>query len=54
LKIVNASDNEIPTIEDILMDGIKGINPKDKPLGNYLKYVEAHVWRDSVLNKYLV
>ena len=30
----------------------KGILPKDKPLGNYLKYIEAHVWSDKVLDKY--
>jgi hypothetical protein len=33
-------------------NGIKGINPKDKPLGDYLKYIEAHVWSDEILDKY--
>jgi len=28
------------------------IFPKDKPIGRYLKYVEAHVWSDEVLDRY--
>ena len=38
--------------EDCEYDGIKGILPKDKPLGHYLKYIEAHVWSDEVLDRY--
>jgi len=38
--------------EDPEYNGIKGINPKEKPLGDYLKYIEAHVWSDEVLDKY--
>jgi len=30
----------------------KCIFPKDKNIGCYLKYVEAHVWDDAILNKY--
>lgn len=33
-------------------DGIKGIYPKKKPLGHYLKYIEAHIWSDAVIEKY--
>ena len=29
-----------------------GIYPKDKHLNHHLKYVEAHVWSDDVLDKY--
>lgn len=38
--------------EDPEYDGIKGIYPKDKPLGHYLKYIEAHIWSDALLDKY--
>jgi hypothetical protein len=38
--------------EDPEYDGAKGILPKDKPLGHYLKYIEAHIWSDEVLDKY--
>lgn len=30
----------------------RGIYPKDKHLHHHLKYIEAHVWSDEVLNKY--
>lgn len=30
----------------------RGIYPKDKNINHHLKYVEAHVWSDEVLNKY--
>ena len=26
--------------------------PEDKPINHYLKYIEAHVWSDEVLDKY--
>ena len=35
--------------EDPVYDSIKGIFPKDKPINQYLKYIEAHVWSDEVL-----
>jgi len=38
--------------EDCEYNGIKGIFPKDKPLGHYLKYIEAHIWSDEVLDNY--
>ena len=28
------------------------IFPKDKPINRYLKYIEAHVWSDEILDKY--
>ena len=30
----------------------QGIYPTDKHINDYLKYVEAHVWDDNILNKY--
>ncbi len=30
----------------------RGIYPKDRHINHHLKYVEAHVWSDDVLNKY--
>ena len=30
----------------------KGIYPTDKHINNHLKYVEAHIWSDGVLNRY--
>ncbi len=30
----------------------KGIYPADKHLNDYLKYVEAHVWDDCILNQF--
>lgn len=30
----------------------RGIYPKDKHLNQHLKYVEAHIWSDEVLDKY--
>ena len=30
----------------------KRIFPKEKPINQYLKYIEAHVWSDDVLDKY--
>jgi len=38
--------------EDVEYDGIKGIYPKDNPLGHCLKYIEAHIWSDEALEKY--
>ena len=38
--------------EDPVYDSIKGIFPKDKPINQYLKYIEAHVWSDDALDKY--
>ena len=38
--------------EDPVYDSIHGIFPKDKPINQYLKYIEAHVWSDEVLNPY--
>ena len=37
---------------DPIYDSIKGIFPKDKPINQHLKYIEAHVWDDSILNKH--
>ena len=31
----------------------RSVYPADKPINQHLKYVEAHVWSDDVLNKYL-
>jgi hypothetical protein len=31
----------------------KRIFPKDKHINQCLKFIEAHVWRDDVLNKFL-
>ena len=30
----------------------RGIYPTDKNINNHLKYVEAHIWSDEVLNRY--
>ena len=30
----------------------KRIFPQEKPINHYLKYIEAHVWNDDVLDKY--
>ena len=38
--------------EDPIYNSIKGIFPKDKPINQYLKYIEAHVWCDKTLEKY--
>ena len=38
--------------EDPEYNSRKMIFPKDKPINEYQKYVEAHVWSDTVLNKY--
>ena len=38
--------------EDPIYDSVHGIFPKDRPIGQYLKYIEAHVWSDEVLDKY--
>ena len=38
--------------EDPEYNSIKMIFPKDKPINQYLKYIEAHVWSDEVLDKY--
>jgi len=38
--------------EDPEYDIKKRIFPKDKNIGRYLKYIEAHVWSDEVLDKY--
>jgi hypothetical protein len=38
--------------EDPEYNGVKGIYPIEKPLGHYLKYIEAHVWDNSILEKY--
>jgi hypothetical protein len=38
--------------EDPIYDSINGIYPKNKPINQYLKYIEAHVWNDGVLDKY--
>lgn len=32
----------------------RGIYPKDKHLNNHLKYLEAHVWDNAILDKYRV
>jgi len=32
--------------EDPVYDSINGIFPKDKPINQHLKYIEAHVWGD--------
>ena len=31
----------------------RSVYPKDKHINHHLKYVEAHVWDDEILNKYL-
>ncbi|MDW7656418.1 MAG: hypothetical protein SCM11_04500 [Bacillota bacterium] len=36
----------------VAYDFKRGIYPKDKHINHHLKYVEAHVWSDEVLNKY--
>jgi GNAT superfamily N-acetyltransferase len=36
----------------VAYDFKRGIYPKDKHINHYLKYVEAHIWSDDVLNKY--
>ena len=38
--------------EDPEYDMKNRIFPKDKPINQYLKYIEAHVWSDEVLDKY--
>ena len=38
--------------EDPEYNGVKGIIPTDKPLGDYLKYIEAHVWSDVIPDMY--
>ena len=38
--------------EDPAYDSIHGVFPQDKPINHYLKYIEAHVWSDEVLNLY--
>jgi len=38
--------------DDPEYDSINMIFPKDKPINEYQKYIEAHVWSDTVLNKY--
>ena len=38
--------------EDPEYDMINRILPKDKPINQYLKYIEAHVWSDEALDKY--
>ena len=30
----------------------RGIYPKDKPINDQLKYIEAHVWSDKMLHAY--
>ena len=38
--------------EDPPYDMKNRIFPKDKNIGRYLQYIEAHVWSDEVLDKY--
>jgi len=38
--------------EDPPYDMKNKIFPKDKPINQYLKYIEAHVWSDEILDKY--
>jgi len=38
--------------EDPVYDMLKGIYPKDKPINQYLKYMEAQVWGDETLEHY--
>ena len=38
--------------EDPEYDMKNRIFPKEKPINHYLKYIEAHVWSDEVLDKY--
>jgi len=38
--------------EDPEYDMKNRIFPHDKPINHYLKYIEAHVWSDEVLDKY--
>ena len=38
--------------EDPVYDSINGIFPKNKPINQYLKYIEAHVWGDEVPDRY--
>jgi len=40
--------------EDPAYDMKNWIFPKDKPINQYLKYIEAHVWNDTVLDKYRI
>jgi len=30
----------------------RGIYPQDKHINHHLKYIEAHVWSDKILDKY--
>lgn len=30
----------------------KGVYPKDRPIRDYLKYIEAHIWSDEALKRY--
>ena len=39
--------------EDTVYDIKNNIFPQDKPIHHYLKYIEAHVWCDKVLEKYI-
>ena len=38
--------------EDPVYNSRKGIFPADKPINHHLKYIEAHVWNDEVLDRY--
>ena len=38
--------------EDPTYDSINGIFPKEKPINQYLKYIEAHVWSDETLDRF--
>jgi len=38
--------------QDPSYDLTNGIFPKDKPIHQHLKYIEAHVWSDEVLDQY--
>ena len=38
--------------EDPVYHSINMEFPKDKPINQYLKYIEAHVWNDEILDKY--
>jgi len=39
--------------EDPAYDMLHRVFPKDRHINHYLKFVEAHVWSDAVLSRYL-
>ena len=50
LKVINR--NRLPPY--VKYDFKHGIYPTDKNINDHLKYVEAHVWDDTVIHKYRI